>query len=100
MAPRRNPSATIGLSRLEYASYATPMTTAISDVAKTGPGTLPTYSLMGSMGAALGGKSRQMAIGSSGLAPLGLRYLSVSPRVISEIAVNDMRPAWARTAGA
>ena len=47
-APRAKAIPTAGESRPAYQSQAAPITTAISEVAKTGPGTLPTYSRIGS----------------------------------------------------
>src|SRR5213080_1998001 len=99
--PVKNPKSTTRLTRRAYASQATPTATASSDVAKTGPGTLPTYRRTGSTDADAGLKNwYQVPSGSPNGAPLaGLMYLNGAPRVTRAMPAYAIKPAWARIAG-
>src|SRR5690349_18697032 len=99
--PARNATSTTRLTRRAYASHAMPTATASSEVANTGPGTLPTYRRIGSIGADAGLKNRyQVAIGSPNGAPLaGLTYANGSPLDTSATAAYAISPDCARIAG-
>src|SRR5260370_2131693 len=84
-APSMNAASTTRLSRRAYASHAIPIATASSDVAKTGPGTLPTYREVGLMqtSAACGPKYWcQLPLGSNADLPVTvLTSSNASPQV-------------------
>src|SRR5437867_13429691 len=99
--PVKNPKSTTRLTRRAQASQATPTATARSDVAKTGPGTLPTYRRTGSTDADAGLKNwYQVPSGSPNGAPLaGSMYLNGAPRVTRAIPASPYNTDWARSAG-
>src|SRR5258708_38256462 len=102
-APSRKVAKTTRLSRRAYASHAIAIATASSDVVKTGPGTLPTYSVVGLMKtrAACGPKYWcQIQIGSvAGFPVTVLRYANGTPLVATATIAYAKRPDCARIAG-
>src|SRR5713226_10678595 len=103
-APSRKEARTTRLSRRAYANQAIAIATASSDVAKTGPGTLPTYSVVGLMktSAACGPKYWcQIQIGSAAALPVtALTYANGAPLVTIATIAYAKSPDCARIAGA
>src|SRR6266851_10289003 len=102
-APSRKVAKTTSLSRRAYASHAIAIATASSDVAKTGPGTLPTYRVVGLMktSAACGPKYWcQIQIGSKADLPVTvLTYSNGAPLVTTATIAYAKSPDCARIAG-